>query len=152
LSDVTEDLQILYRAVSRRQGRSIDYAGCVTADEALRLQQMGLAKIVDVQAEGDRADDETDGSDADQQPIPGAIRVCLRASERGGTTVPERDRAKPSMIDSLRLLAGNNDILMFLSKDCDDSHAAASQAAKEGFYCVLNVIDGRECYRRSSPS
>ena len=31
MADAGEDLQILYRAVSRKQGRAIAYAGCVTA-------------------------------------------------------------------------------------------------------------------------
>jgi len=152
LSEATEDLCILYRAVSRRQGRSIDYAGCVTAQEAFRLKQMGLAKIVDV-----HGDDQAGGSREGRLPIPGAIRVSLREaadgrarpSERKGRTSPERDDANRSMIDSLHLLAGHNDILMFLSQNSEVSHAAATMAAQAGFYCVLNVLDGREQYRRA---
>jgi len=116
VSDVTEDLQILYRAVSRRQGRSIDYAGCVTAQEALRLKQMGLAKIVDLD----------------------------------GLPDPEGDDATPALVDSLHRLAGNNDILMFVSRNPGASHAAATMAAQAGFYCVLNVIDGHECLPKCS--
>ena len=55
MDGVSEDLAILYRAVSRRQG-GVVYAGCITAQEALRLMQLGLARLVDIRAEGD-ADD-----------------------------------------------------------------------------------------------
>jgi hypothetical protein len=48
---------------------------------------------------------------------------------------------------ALRIEAADHEMLMFLSRSADASHAAATLAAQAGFYCVLNILDGRERYR-----
>jgi hypothetical protein len=132
MSDVTEDLRILYRAVSRKQGRAIEYAGCLTAQEALRLTQLGLGKIVDVQTR----DDSLNGDSGGPQPIRDAIRVpaCPAGVESPETSV---------LLASLGRAARTNDILMFVSGTSESSHRAATVAAEAGFFCVLNILDGR---------
>jgi hypothetical protein len=131
MSDVTEDLRILYRAVSRKQGRAIEYAGCLTAQEALRLTQLGLGKIVDVQTADDSLSD-----CGGPQPIRDAIRVP--ACTTGGES-PDRS----VLLAPLGLAARTNDILMFVSGTSESSHRAATVAAEAGFFCVLNILDGR---------
>jgi hypothetical protein len=50
----------------------------------------------------------------------------------------------------LRREARPDEILMFLSRTTGSSHAAATLAAQAGYFCVLNIVDGRECYREAS--
>lgn len=137
MTDVSQDLLILYRAVSRKQGHAIEYAGCLTAEEALGLTQLGLGRIVDVKSGA-----ESSSGGVDRQPIPGAIEV---ADVAGG----QRSESS-ALIGALRGQAGPNQILMFLSDTCESSHAAATLAARAGFFCALNILDSRECFWQAS--
>jgi hypothetical protein len=132
MDGVSEDLAILYRAVSRRQGR-VDYAGCITAGEALRLMQSGLARLVDVCTGPDP------GRSQLESHLPsGALAVALPPSSSGS---PVHDFG-----EALGALAAATETLLFIAGSAEDSHAAATLAARAGFYCALQVLDERERY------
>ncbi len=132
MDGVSEDLAILYRAVSRRQGEVV-YAGSVTAKEALRLVQLGVARLVDIR-------DETNPVEAELEPalLRGAIPLSLP---------PTSGYSIQDFGDNLRADADPTDTLLFIAGATSRSHAAATLAARAGFCCALNVLDERERYR-----
>ena len=73
MADADDGLQNLYRAVSRKQGRAIAYAGCVTAPEARQLASLGLARLVDIRIVG--------GSDFPQAGFVEALHRVARPDE-----------------------------------------------------------------------
>ena len=113
MADASEDLMILRRAVSRTQGR-VSYAGSVSAREAHRLVELGLARLMDVRV------------------VP-------------GQSVYEFGEA-------LRKLAAPTECLLFISGEPQASHEAATLAAKAGFHCALNVLEGRDRYPAGAPA
>jgi hypothetical protein len=134
MDDVSEDLAILYRAVSRREGRGV-YAGCITAREALRLVQLGVARLVDV-----RGGEERDRPPTEAPALSGALVLSLPRPSAGS---PVHDLG-----EALRALgASTTDTLLFIAGRPLESQVAATLAARAGFHCALHVLDERERYR-----
>jgi hypothetical protein len=132
MDDVSEDLAILYRAVTRRQGR-LAYAGCITAPEARRLVQLGIGRLIDVRANIDGH------ADREPEPLPEATTLPVPQGASGEAT--------DAFGKTLRAFAAPTETLLFISGSPDASHQAATLAARAGFHCALNVLDGRERYR-----
>jgi rhodanese-related sulfurtransferase len=122
-----EKTQILYRAFSRSGGKPRTYAGYVTPQEAQRLAELGVAKIVDLRTAFER---EYVGH------VPETLHVEWLPL---GSTEPN-----PGFIDVLRTVADPTDTLVFLCRSGKRSDAAATAAAAAGFGCVLNVLGGFE--------
>lgn len=138
MDDVSEDLAILYRAVARRRGLTV-YAGCVTAPEAFRLVQMGVARLVDVREDGSDGEGREPAALPEAAALPGAAALWMPRATSGS---PVHDLG-----EALRRIAAPTDTLLFISAASGVSHEAATLAARAGFCCVLNVLDGRERYR-----
>ncbi len=132
MDGVSDDLAILYRAVSRRQGR-VAHAGCVTAGEALRLVQLGLARLVDVRARPD-----ADRSQPEPRILAGALAVTMPP--------PSSGPALYGLGEALRAMAAPTETLLFIAASAEDAHAAATLAARAGYCCALHVLDERERY------
>ena len=119
--------QILYRAFSRSGGKPRTYAGYVTPQEAQRLAEMGVAKIVDLRTAFER---EYVGH------VPGTLHVEWLPL---GSSEPN-----PGFIDALRGVADQKDTLVFLCRSGKRSASAAEAAAKAGFGSAFNILEGFE--------
>jgi hypothetical protein len=54
------------------------------------------------------------------------------------------------LLESLHRVAAADDLLLFLARSSELSHAAATLAAQGGFMRVLNIVDERDRYLQCS--
>jgi rhodanese-related sulfurtransferase len=118
---------VVDRATTRGREARLPYAGAVTPEEAWRLQQAGVARIVDVRT---RPEWEYVGR------VPDSTLVEWR---RYGDSAPNT-----AFIAQLSGHFDREATLLFICRSGVRSHHAAALAAASGFRHAFNVVEGFE--------
>ncbi|MBL0122599.1 MAG: rhodanese-like domain-containing protein [Betaproteobacteria bacterium] len=116
-------------AAAHERGHSLDlpYAGAVTPGEAWQLFSRHSAKIVDVRSV---AEYEFIGR------VPGSVLIPWKHWPSG-----ELNR---QFVPDLRQHCATDDIVLFLCRSAQRSHAAAALAMASGYARAFNVLEGFE--------
>lgn len=120
--------EILGRAHQRAQQENLPYAGCLTPEEAHRIQELApAAKLVDVRT---RPELELVGHIPDTVHIEWAFYPDMNSN--------------PDFVAQLSRQIDHEALVMFICRTGGRSHNAAAAATQAGFSNCYNVLEGFE--------
>lgn len=116
---------ILARASERARQAALEYIGLVTPQEAMHLMEAAGARLVDVRTPNERAR---------------SGRIA------GSVAIPWHTRAAVELrfVAQLKRRVAADEIALFLSRNGERSHLAATAAAQEGYVHALSVLEGTD--------
>jgi rhodanese-related sulfurtransferase len=122
-----DSADILARARARGEAAGLTYAGQVTPQEAWALFSAGAAVIVDVRT-------------AEERKFVGYIPDTPHVAWATGLGMV----LNPNFLRELEAAVPHDAVVLLLCRSAKRSHAAAELAAKAGYRCVINILEGFE--------